>query len=84
MLGSSDSSGELPLSNRSSDQFDFKITNLYQNATAETGNTLPWGFQASWNGIDYSVNGDFAEDKYAFVIDFGVSNSTGHLNIHQT
>ena len=83
-VGSSDSFGESPLDNQSGDQFEFKITNSYQNTTAETGDTLPWGVQASWDGIDYSGNGDFAEDKYAFVIDSGVSNSTGDLNIHQT
>ncbi len=56
----------------------------YQNGTAVSGDTLTWGVQSSWDGIDYSAQGDFASDKYAFVIDSGVSDSTGDLNIHQT
>ena len=56
----------------------------YQNGTALSGDTLTWGVQSSWDGTDYSGQGDFASDKYAFVVDSGVSNSTGDLNIHQT
>jgi len=60
------------------------ISNYFEDGSAASGDILTWGVQSSWNGIDFSVDGDFADDKYAFVIDSGVSNFTGDLNIHQT
>ena len=75
----------LSATNQLSNQLEL-ISNstYYQDDVAQSGDTLPWGVQSSWNGTDFSVEGDFAQDKYAFVIDSGVSNSTGDLNIHQT
>ena len=58
------------------------ISTNYGNGTAISGDILTWGVQSSWNGTDFSVGGDFADDKYAFVIDSVVSNFTGDLNIH--
>ena len=77
--------GELSLESQSGGQLESTaISSYYQNGTAESGDVLTWGVQTSWDGADYSLKGDFASDKYAFVIDSGVSNSTGDLNIHQT
>ena len=39
----------------------------YQDGIAESGDYLPWGILASWDGNDLSLMGDFATDKYAFV-----------------
>ena len=38
--------------------------------------------KASWGGKDYSVDGDFAKGTYAFVVDTGVSATTGDLNLN--
>ena len=60
-----------------------------------SGEILPWGVKALWNGEDYSQtdegennnfggefdeNGDF-QGSYAFVIDSGVSETTNDLNL---
>jgi hypothetical protein len=41
----------------------------------------PWGVSAVWQGEDISKRGNFASDTYAFVIDSGVSNATGDINL---
>lgn len=56
----------------------------YTNGTAGSGETLPWGVRAVWQGSDVSTRGNFASDTYAFVIDSGVLNSTGDLNLAST
>ena len=69
--------------NQLSNQDELTSTSTYyRNGTAISGDILTWGVQSSWNGTDFSVDGDFADDKYAFVIDSGVSNFTGDFNIH--
>ena len=77
--------GVSSVENQDDDQFNTTSTSTYYgNGTAISGDILPWGVQSSWNGTDFSVDGDFADDKYAFVIDSGVSSFTGDLNIRQT
>jgi hypothetical protein len=56
----------------------------YANGTAGSGETLPWGVSAVWQGNDVSARGNFASDTYAFVIDSGVLNTTGDLNLAST
>lgn len=56
----------------------------YSNGTASSGETLPWGVRAVWQGSDVSARGNFASDTYAFVIDSGVLSSTGDLNLAGT
>ena len=56
----------------------------YGNGTAGSGETLPWGVRAVWQGEDISLRGNFASDTFAFVIDSGVLNTTGDLNLAST
>lgn len=56
----------------------------YANATASSGETIPWGVLAVWQGEDISKRGNFASDTYAFVIDSGVLNTTADLNLAST
>ena len=56
----------------------------YSNGTAVSGETLPWGVRAVWQGNDVSTRGNFASDTYAFVIDSGVLSTTGDLNLAST
>jgi Ca2+-binding RTX toxin-like protein len=56
----------------------------YTNGTAGSGETLPWGVRAVWQGNDVSARGNFASDTYAFVIDSGVLSTTGDLNLAGT
>jgi subtilisin family serine protease len=56
----------------------------YSNGTASSGETLPWGVRAVWQGSDVSARGNFASDTYAFVIDSGVLSGTGDLNLAGT
>lgn len=56
----------------------------YGNSSAGSGETLPWGVRAVWQGVDISARGNFASDTYAFVIDSGVLSSTGDLNLAST
>ena len=56
----------------------------YANNSASTGETLPWGVRAVWQGDDISIRGNFAKDTYAFVIDSGVINTTGDLTLAST
>jgi subtilisin family serine protease len=56
----------------------------YGNSTAGSGETLPWGVRAVWQGEDISSRGNFASDTFAFVIDSGVLSTTGDLNLAGT
>jgi subtilisin family serine protease len=56
----------------------------YGNSTAGSGETLPWGVRAVWQGDDISARGNFASDTFAFVIDSGVLSTTGDLNLAST
>jgi subtilisin family serine protease len=56
----------------------------YGNSTAATGEILPYGVQAVWQGDDISARGNFASDTYAFVIDSGVLSTTGDLTLADT
>jgi hypothetical protein len=55
--------------------------NSYGNKTTYSGEIIPWGVQAVWQGEDITKRGNFASDSYAFVIDSGVSNTTEDLNL---
>jgi len=54
----------------------------YGNLAGSTGETLPWGVQAVWQGHDISKAGNAGEGTIAFVIDSGVSNTTGDLTVN--
>jgi subtilisin family serine protease len=56
----------------------------YGNSSAGSGETLPWGVRAVWQGEDISGRGNFASDTFAFVIDSGVLSTTGDLNLAST
>ena len=56
---------------------------IYSDEEASTGDILPYGIISTWGGKDYSTNGDFAKDSYAFVVDTGVSATTGDLNLNR-
>lgn len=56
----------------------------YGNGSAGSGETLPWGVRAVWQGEDISLRGNFASDTFAFVIDSGVLDTTGDLNLAST
>ena len=55
---------------------------IYADGESASGDTFPYGVKASWGGKDYSVDGDFAKGTYAFVVDTGVSATTGDLNLN--
>ncbi|WP_115119162.1 S8 family serine peptidase [Synechococcus sp. UW105] len=55
---------------------------VYGNGTASTGEVLPYGVKAVWGGQDISKRGNAGNGTYAFVIDSGVLNTTGDLNIN--
>jgi subtilisin family serine protease len=54
---------------------------FFVNKTNNNGEVIPWGVSAVWKGEDISKRGNFASDTYAFVIDSGVSNATGDINL---
>jgi len=68
-------------SSKSSKEIKTTIASIsYSNKTDVSGEVTPWGVSAVWQGEDISQRGNFASDTYAFVIDSGVSNTTGDLN----
>lgn len=50
------------------------------NVTNASGEVIPWGTSAVWQGEDITQRGNFASDTYAFVIDSGVLDTTGDIN----
>ena len=54
----------------------------YNVAAIPTRDTLPYGTQTVWNGQNLSGLGNIASGAYAFVIDSGVLNTTGDLNLN--
>jgi hypothetical protein len=79
---------EPPIPGSSSDEWNSQplatrpaALNNYGSRTASSGEILPWGVQAVWQGADISQQGNFAAGTYAFVIDSGVLNTTGDLNL---
>jgi subtilisin family serine protease len=64
------------------EQVEISVASIvYENATNVNGEITPWGVRAVWQGEDISLRGNFASDTYAFVIDSGVSNITGDINL---
>jgi Subtilase family/RTX calcium-binding nonapeptide repeat (4 copies) len=71
-------------SNQSQGQSVISVASVsYQSKSYESGETLPWGIQAVWQGEDISKRGNFASESYAFVIDSGVSDKTDDLNLNK-
>ena len=56
----------------------------YGNTTSASGETLPWGVRAVWNGLDVSSKGNIGTGSTVFVIDSGVLATTGDLNLNTT
>ena len=54
----------------------------YNNTYASTGEILPYGVRAVWEGNDISEKGNIGIGSYAFVIDSGVLNTTNDLNVN--
>lgn len=54
----------------------------YGNLAGSTGETLPWGVRAVWQGYDISKAGNAGAGTIAFVIDSGVSATTGDLTLN--
>ncbi len=54
----------------------------YSNAIGASGETVPWGVRAIWQGRDISSAGNAGDGTYAFVIDSGVLATTGDLNLN--
>jgi subtilisin family serine protease len=50
------------------------------NTTTVSGEVIPWGTSAVWQGEDITQRGNFASDTYAFVIDSGVLDTTGDIS----
>jgi hypothetical protein len=55
----------------------------FLNGRAATGETLPWGVRATWQGRDLTSLGNIGMNAYAFVIDSGVLDTTRDLNLNQ-
>jgi Subtilase family len=53
----------------------------YANTTASSGEVLPWGVKAVWQGADVSSVGNIGAKKTAFVIDSGINANTTDLNL---
>ena len=56
----------------------------YGDATSVSGETLPWGVKAVWNGLDVSSRGNIGTGATVFVIDSGVLDTTADLNLNRT
>ena len=56
----------------------------YGDTTSASGETLPWGVRAVWNGLDGSSKGNIGIGSTVFVIDSGVLDTTGDLNLNST
>ncbi|MFM1812312.1 MAG: hypothetical protein RLZZ336_1250 [Cyanobacteriota bacterium] len=54
----------------------------YGNSTSASGETLPWGVRAVWNGTDVGAKGNIGSGTKVFVIDSGVLATTGDLNLN--
>ena len=63
-------------------QIELNAFPSYANDKASSGEVLPYGVKAVWDGIDVSIKGNIGTGTYAFVIDSGVLNTTGDLNIN--
>lgn len=72
---------DLPRSSSQPPSAETQALVSYGNGRAASGEVLPWGVQAVWQGQDVSRRGNFASDSYAFVIDSGVLATTGDLNL---
>ena len=55
----------------------------FLNGRAASGETLPWGIRATWQGKDLTNLGNIGINTYAFVIDSGVLATTNDLNLNQ-
>jgi subtilisin family serine protease len=55
----------------------------FLNSRATSGETLPWGVRATWQGRDLTNLGNIGINTYAFVIDSGVLATTRDLNLNQ-
>ena len=56
----------------------------YGNTIASSGEILPYGVRAVWKGKDVSLQGNMGSGNYAFVIDSGVLDTTGDLNLNKS
>ena len=54
----------------------------YGDTLTASGETLPWGVKAVWNGVDVSDKGNIGAGSTVFVIDSGVLSTTGDLNLN--
>ena len=80
---------EPPIPGSKPDQVETDANNAlglsnYQDVTFRDGGSVeyqPWGVGAVWQDSDIRDRGNFGEGKYAFVIDSGVRDTTGDLNI---
>ena len=54
----------------------------YSNAIGASLETVPYGVRAIWQGRDISAAGNAGAGTYAFVIDSGVLDTTGDLNLN--
>ena len=54
----------------------------YSNAIGASLETVPYGVRAIWQGRDISAAGNAGAVTYAFVIDSGVLDTTGDLNLN--
>lgn len=68
----------------SGDSLEATALIAYADAAGSSGETVPWGVRAVWLGEDISSRGNIAANTVAFVIDSGVLNTTGDLNLAAT
>ena len=78
-----DEAGQAFNSSYSLEDIELNATS-YGDTTSVSGETLPWGVKAVWNGFDVSSKGNIGVGSTAFVIDSGVLDTTGDLNLNST
>ena len=65
-------------------QFEIQALITFPNTNAASGEILPWGVRAIWQGRDLANLGNIGiNNTYAFVIDSGVLATTRDLNLNQ-
>ena len=76
----------LPSLNQNSEinsQSEAASLSIYNDKVLSSGEILPYGVQAVWDGQDISSQGNVGSGTYAFVIDSGVLDTTGDLLVNQ-
>ena len=79
----SDTEDEFNPPSESIPEIETQALATFLNGRAASGETLPWGIRATWQGKDLTNLGNIGINTYAFVIDSGVLATTNDLNLNQ-